>query len=446
MSKPSEEANLESQGYAGEALSILNRVQAKIGSRLRIKTSDGLEASGLLIPRYEAGGDSRYIVLKLKSGYNIGINPKTISELVLIGPPEMAKQAATREREPSESSKKVLILSTGGTIASKVDYRTGAVTPLLSASELYGLIPELGQIASITPKVVFSLFSENLEQEHWQNLAEEIKSNAADFDGVVVMIGTDTMSYVSAALSFALIGLGIPVVCVGSQRSSDRPSSDSILNLRGAVYFASEVRTPGVFVAMHQNESDDAIAVHSGVRVRKNHTSKRDAFQSIDVPPFAIVRGNDIIKQSSAQRPTADKGNSLKTKFDSRVALLKFHPGIDPSIFDFLKSKQMRGVIIEGTGLGHVSSKAVSSIRDAVKGGIFVGITSQCIWGHVDLNVYSTGVDLIEAGATSLGNMLSETALAKLSWALGNFPKEDVQSLMVQNLAGELTERIPIKN
>ncbi|MHB1908995.1 MAG: Glu-tRNA(Gln) amidotransferase subunit GatD [Nitrososphaerales archaeon] len=446
MSKPSEEANLESQGYAGEALTLLNRVQAKIGSRLKIKTSDDLETSGLLIPRYEVGGDSRYIVLKLKSGYNIGIDPKTVSELVLLAPPEMVKQVATQETKTSESSKKVLVLSTGGTIASKVDYRTGAVTPLLSASELYGLIPELDKIASITPKVVFSLFSENLEQEHWQNLAEQIKSDSTDFDGVVVMVGTDTMSYVSAALSFALIGLSIPVVCVGSQRSSDRPSSDSILNLRGAVYFASEARTPGVFVAMHLNESDDAIAVHSGVRVRKNHTSKRAAFQSIDVPPFAIVRGNDIIKESSAPRPTIDMGNSLKTKFDSHVALLKFHPGIDPSIFDFLKSKHVRGVIIEGTGLGHVSSKVVSRVKDAIKDGVFVGITSQCIWGHVDLNVYSTGVDLIEAGATSLGNMLSETALAKLSWALGNFPKEDVQSLMARNLAGEVTERIPIKN
>jgi glutamyl-tRNA(Gln) amidotransferase subunit D len=443
-------------GYTGTALKLLRNSGATKGSRIKVKTRDGFEATGLLVPRYE-GEATDYLVLKLKSGYNIGLDAKTVKSV------ELVEDSIVETPSPSgirilkdgiEAHKTVLLLSTGGTIASRVDYRTGAVKPAYTAADLYSAVPELATIASIKPEVVFSAFSENLAQDHWGKLSEYIIQKSrenSNFDGVVIMLGTDTMAYVSAALSFSLIGFQYPVVCVGSQRSSDRPSADSALNLQAATRFAAYSKARGVFVAMHENESDQRVAIHCGVRVRKNHTSRRNAFQSIDVPPFALVEQDKILlnfgfpdnKENSQE---ISKALELKTKFESNVSLLKFHPGFDPSLLDFLSGeKKTKGFILEGTGLGHVSSPTVQKLKNLVEKGTFVGMTSQCIWGHVDLNVYETGIDLQRAGVTPLGNMISETALAKLSWVLGNFPKKNPRELMTQNLLGEMTERIPLK-
>ncbi|MDA4111924.1 MAG: asparaginase domain-containing protein, partial [Thaumarchaeota archaeon] len=234
----------------------------------------------------------------------------------------------------------------------------------------------------------------------------------------------------------------LPVVFVGAQRSSDRPSSDAALNLTSAAFFAVNSRKPGVYLAMHQSENDDYVAIHSGVRVRKNHTSRRDAFESIDTELVARVKGNEIIwSQDVGSSKEVDEEIKLRTSFASSVALLKFHPAFDPELLKFLsEEKKIKGLIIEGTGLGHVSDTVVSKISDLVAQGIFVGITSQCIWGHVDLNVYDTGRDLLSAGAVPLENMISETALAKLSWAVANF--KDPKSIMQRNLLGEFFPRL----
>ncbi len=448
-----ESANELPEGYAGRALELLTQSRAKKGSRVQVTTKEGAEFTGLVIPRYESGS-SEFLVLKLKSGYNVGIDVSKIQSMKVIEVPiiETPAESAHVEARPVtlSSQKKILLLSTGGTIASKVDYRTGAVKPAYSAAELYAAVPELGKIAEIRPEVIFSSFSENLGPEHWQKLSEAIieRSNkASTLDGVVIMLGTDTMAYVAAALSFALQGFRLPVVCVGSQRSSDRPSTDSALNIQGAARFAAYSKAQGVFVAMHKNESDHTIAIHSGVRVRKNHTSRRDAFQSIDAPLFAEVSEENISLNPDFPKiidgTKASPDFSLKTKFDPRIALIKFHPGFEPSTLDYLVSeKGVLGIVMEGTGLGHVSKQTVNRAEQLVSKGIFVGMTSQCIWGHVDLHVYETGIDLLRAGVVPLGNMLAETALAKLSWALGNFPGRKLGELMTTNLAGEMTERL----
>jgi glutamyl-tRNA(Gln) amidotransferase subunit D len=446
-------------GYTGFAAELIQGSEAKSGSRVKIKTNDGLVLTGLLIPRYEEGA-SDYIVLKLKSGYNVGIEAKSIASIDQEEqPPNQGTTAAAQDTESTaldaqKNLKNLLLLSTGGTIASKVDYRTGAVKPVYTAADLYASVPELGKIANIEAEIVFSTFSENLSQTHWEELSRKIidsKSSrgSSTLSGIVVMMGTDTLTYVSAALSFSLIGFGLPVVCVGSQRSSDRPSTDSALNLLGAARFAASSNARGVFVAMHESENDNTIAIHSGVRVRKNHTSRRDAFESIDVPLYAKVQSDKISFASDYNNVYGIEGLSselaLKTKFDQRIALIKFYPGFDTEILRSLQSREIRGLIVEGTGLGHVSSKTVDSIRELVKNSVFVGITSQCIWGHVDLNVYETGIDLTKAGAVQLGNMLSETAFVKLCWALGNFSPERTKNLMTTNLVGETTERIPLR-
>lgn len=340
-------------------------------------------------------------------------------------------------------------MSTGGTIASRVDYRTGAVYPALSASDLYEAVPELDRIAVVEPEVVFSIYSENMSPSDWGTLTSKIidLSKSKKPAGVVVMMGTDTLAYTSAALSFSLIGFEIPVVPVGAQRSPDRPSSDAAINLTAAALFAVESGRPGVYVAMHQDENDKGVAIHSGVRVRKNHTSRRDAFKSIDSLPIAIVKDNEIVWTNDPRAEHPDPISEefrLKTKFDSGAALVKFHPGFDPGVLDYLvETKNVRGIIVEGTGLGHVSDRTVSKISSLVKKGVFVGMTSQCIWGHVHLNVYRTGRDLTAAGAVPLENMFAETAFAKLSWVLGNF--QSPTEIILKNFVGEFNMRILLK-
>ena len=158
---------------------------------------------------------------------------------------------------------KILLISTGGTIASKIDYRTGAVTPALTASELNATVPELSRIANIDTEVLFSEYSENLLPEHWIKIAEKLNSCArSEYRGIIVAHGTDTMQYTAAALAFSLSGFPKPVALVGSQRSSDRPSSDAALNLIAAVRFLVETDVTGVFVVMHNTSSDDEIACH----------------------------------------------------------------------------------------------------------------------------------------------------------------------------------------
>jgi glutamyl-tRNA(Gln) amidotransferase subunit D len=403
-----------------------------------------LVTSGLVIPRYEHA-ESDYIVLKLKSGYNMGLRSSSIKKITVLEEPiRSARTESKTEISAIQKGRNLLLLSTGGTIASRVDYRTGAVHPALSALDLYKAIPELGEVASIEPEVVFSVYSENMGPLEWQQLSKIIiaRSKAKSPSGVVVMIGTDTLAYTAAALSFSLLGHDKPVVLVGAQRSTDRPSSDGPINLKAASTFAVESGLPGVFVAMHESENDDSVAIHSGVRVRKNHTSRRDAFESIDMPLIARVKDREILKLGHKTGPDGLPDSfKLKTNFEQRVSLIKFHPGFDSSILAYLNNeRKIRGLIIEGSGLGHVSSEAVTTISKLTDEGVFVGITSQCIWGHVDLNVYETGRDMIGAGAVPLENMIGETALAKLSWTLGNF--DDVEQVMLTNFVGEFTERI----
>lgn len=436
------------EGYRGTALQLLRKFDVKPGQLVEVVTTDRLAQRGLIIPRY-LHADEEHIVLKLKSGYNVGIKVSTIESMKSVEETTPVRSVATsRESIGSRLSdkKRLLLISTGGTIASRVDYRTGAVFPILSASDLYAAVPELDRLAVIEPEVVFSVTSENLTPKDWNVLSTKIAelSQQRRPDGIVIMMGTDTLGYTAAALSFSLIGFEIPIVIVGAQRSSDRPSSDAALNLRSAAFFALECKRPGVYVAMHRSENDTEIAIHSGTRVRKNHTSRRDAFESIDYPLVAtVINATEIKWNGDSTNPRSHATNyRLKFNFESKVALVKFHPGFDSSVLTYLVEEQgVDGLIIEGTGLGHVSDGTVSVISDLSKEAKFIGITSQCIWGHVDLNVYGPGRDLIAAGAVPLENMIPETAFAKLSWVLGNFP-DNIREMMLKNVVGEFNPRI----
>ena len=424
----------EDQGYSGKALECLKKNNAKVGDSIKI-TAD-LTYSGILMPRYESG-DDKHLVVKLGSGYNVGINVDEIQAIEIVSSSDV-KPKQDQERKGNPDLPKILLLSTGGTIASKVDYRTGAVTPALTASDLNEAVPELGKIANIDAEVLFSEYSENLQPDHWTKIAEKLDSLAdSDYKGILIAHGTDTMHYTSSFLSFALAGFPIPVALVGSQRSSDRPSSDAAINLIAASKFLVESDTRGIFLVMHHNDNDQTVACHAGTKVRKNHTSKRGAFETMGGhPAFIIAEGK--IKKNIQDDFFKDTKYRPRMKIDTKVALVKYHPGYDPELIENLIQTGCKAIIFEGTGLGHVGRTMYDVIKNAKESDLFLGMTSQCIDGRVSMTVYESGRDLLDLGITPLENMTPETSLVKAMWALGNSKdSNEMKSLMLENIASE---------
>ena len=426
----------ELKGYKGKIRDFLISNKIDVGNLVKI-TSE-LTYSGILMPRYESGDES-HIVLKLKSGYNIGIEFEKIEKIEKIGKVDAVNENL-QTIEKNGKLPKILLLSTGGTIASKVDYRTGAVTPALSATELYEAVPEIAEIADVDAEVLFSEYSENLQPEHWLEIAKKVDSVVdSDYAGIIIAHGTDTMHYSSAFLSFALSGFKKPITLVGSQRSSDRPSTDAALNLIAAAKFIVKTTSTGVFVVMHHNESDDAIACHFGTRVRKNHTSKRSAFQTIGTEPAFIIYEDKILKNTQKEFFDVNDYNP-KINLNKKVALVKYHPGFDSEIIESLIKLQYRAIIFEGTGLGHVGKTMYDSIRKAKESGMFLGMTSQCIDGRVSMTVYESGRDLLDMGIIPLENMIPEVALVKAMWVSGNSKSYDeMKKMMLENYSSEFS-------
>ncbi|MEM3618286.1 MAG: Glu-tRNA(Gln) amidotransferase subunit GatD [Candidatus Bathyarchaeia archaeon] len=413
--------NLEKEfsGYKGSVLETLKKTGAEIGDFIRVVKGDQVY-EGILIPRSEYG-DDRHIVIKLRSGYNIGVRLTPDAKVEKVGKGEKPAFVAPPLPEQNPALPKVSIISTGGTIASRVDYRTGAVRPALSASDLYSVVPELADIARIDAQILFSLYSENITPVHWAEMAKAVAEKiAGGVDGVVIAHGTDTMGYSAAALSFALQNLPVPVIFVGSQRSADRPSSDAATNLTGAVLAAARAPFAEVAVAMHETISDTAIVLHRGTKVRKCHTSRRDAFKSVNAQPLAKVEENRVVMLTEDyQRRDPSRKPIVKPNFSDKVALVKFYPGMDPAIIDWHVDNGYKAIVLEGTGLGHVSNCLFQPIKRAVEKGVLVAMASQCIWGRVNMNVYDTGRDLLALGVIPLEDMLAETATVKLMWIFG---------------------------
>ena len=427
----------ELKGYKGKSFEYLQQKDVDVGDSIKV-VSD-LTYEGILMPRYETSEDS-HIVLKLKSGYNIGIELSEITNIEKISSPKQIVEEKSVQKTDS-SLPKILLLSTGGTIASKIDYRTGAVTPALTASDLNDAVPEIANIANIDAEVLFSEYSENLQPEHWVETAKKIESVAnSDYKGIIIAHGTDTMHYSSTFLSFALSGLKIPVVFVGSQRSSDRPSSDAALNLIAATRLIAETDAKGVYIVMHHNESDDTISCHLGTRVRKNHTSKRSAFETVGNDPAFLILNEKIIKNSTSEFFTEQSFNP-RLGIDTKVALVKYHPGYEPRHIDSMIDLGFKAIIFEGTGLGHVGKTMYDAVKKANQHGLFLGMTSQCIDGRVKMTVYESGRDLLEMGIIPLENMIPEVALVKTMWALGNSEdKDELKKLLLENIASEFSE------
>lgn len=391
-------------------------------------TYKGNKYTGILMPSTEKG----LIILKLDNGYNIGLKGAKIKKI------GVAKALKTPKFKVKSKKKlpTVTIITTGGTITSRVDYRTGAVHSLSKAEELLASIPEIAKLANIRVLNPFNIMSEDMNHTHWQKLAKLIANDKSE--GVIVTHGTDTLHFTSAALSFMLNNLNKPVALVGGQRSSDRGSFDGAQNLICAIHYClSDIAE--VAIVMHGTTEDESCIAIRGTKARKMHTSRRDAFRPINDLPLAQIYPNGKIKLIQKYNKRSSSKVKANTKFEPKIALVKFAPGLDPGLIDYYVKKKYKGIILEGTGLGHVSVKSwLKSIKSAAKK-MFVGMTSQCLYGRVDPFVYTNMRILKDAGVVYLEDMLPETAYVKLGWALAN------KKSMQDNLVGEISKRIPKK-
>jgi glutamyl-tRNA(Gln) amidotransferase subunit D len=435
--------SLDNSGYSGLVLEKLSSSNIKVGDTISIK-KNGEEYIGVLMPRSQVGSDQFHVIIKIESGYNIGIKLDQESEVAKIKAGKKKKMVSSEGEPDINDRPSASILSTGGTIASKVDYRTGAVNPALSAQDLYDTVPELRNYAKVNAKVIMSVLSENILPSDWTKIARSVAAEIKDgSDGIVIAHGTDTLGFTSAALSFALQNLPVPVVLVGSQRSSDRPSSDAAMNLIGAINLATKADAAEVYVLMHAETGDSHLYAHRGTRARKFHSSRRDAFQSVNDYPVFSVDG-EIVKElrTPLLRRSNNRKLSLKPKFEEKVALVKTYPGIETLFIDQLIEANYRGIVIEGTGLGHAPDRLQSSIKRAIDAGIVVAMATQCLFGRVDMNVYRSGVELLDIGVVPCEDMIPETTLVKLMWVLANTKNpEAAKELLSKPLAGEIDMR-----
>ncbi|MEM3555402.1 MAG: Glu-tRNA(Gln) amidotransferase subunit GatD [Candidatus Micrarchaeia archaeon] len=435
--------------YSKKIQDRLKSLGVEVGDTVKVKRGEEVY-EGILMPKTELG-DPNTIVIKLQNGYSIGLSFEGL-EIEKLGGHRKIGFKSSEEKMKHEAGKPILsIISTGGTVASRVDYTTGGVYASYTAADLVATVPELKQF-NIDSKLLFSIMSEDMTPQHWREMAKEVyKQLKGEASGVVVTHGTDTMHFSTAALSFMLKNLNKPVVFTGAQRSSDRGSSDSFMNLLCAAHFAARSDVAEVSLVMHGSSNDDFCYAHRGTKVRKLHTSKRDAFKSVNDEPIAKVFPNgriEVINKNYRRR--SDSEVSLDDKLEEKVALIKVYPGINPEIFDFYLERKFKGIVIEGTGLGHVPTtiekySLIPKIKEATKNGIPVCITSQCIFGRVHEFVYANLRKEYEAGAVFCGDMLPEVAYVKLMYVLAHTKElEEVKKMMLTNLAGELNEKTPV--
>lgn len=438
------DTNQDFPGYRSPTLDLLQRESAPVWSEATLHTDRG-DFTGLILPRSETA-DARHIVLKLDTGYNIGVRADTVLSISVHGR-KVANYKIPEKAFPYDPQKpRVKLIGTGGTIASRLDYRTGAVIPAFSPGELYGSVPELADVCNLETEKLYGVFSENMGPEQWlgtaRAIAAEIEKGVA---GIVVGHGTDTMHHTAAALTFMLQDLPVPVVMVGSQRSSDRPSSDAAINLINATRTAATSDIAEVMVCMFGPTSDQYGLLHRGTRVRKMHSSYRSTFRTLSDIPLARVdeEGVKPFRQDYNRRRDANRV-TLKDHFDDRVSLVYYYPNMKPDIIDSLVANGYRGIVVAGTGLGHVNKPLYPALERANRAGVHVYMTVQTMWGYVQMYVYETGREIMELGVVPAANMTPEVAYVKLGWALGqSHDHQEVERLMLTPVCGETTDREP---
>ena len=424
---------------------------AKPGDRVKVVTAEET-FEGVLMPSEEAD----FVMIKLYTGYNMGISKERVQEIQFVSSHKEPK-GEVHTTEDKKDLPTIAILHTGGTIASKVDYETGGVIAQFTPKEILGMFPELKDIANIRSRLVGNWSSEDLRFTHYNLLAHEVvKEIEAGVDGVIITHGTDTMHYSAAALSFMLNNLGVPVIIVGAQRSSDRGSSDAGLNLLSAAFFITHSKDfAEVAICMHEGTNDDWCSILPGTKTRKMHSARRDAFQAINVPPWARVNVNqkkiDLLRTGYRKRAKT-KAAAREFKPDLKIGIIKTHTHMHASQFEAYKG--FAGLVIEGTGLGHApiiksneyaseNENIAAAIQKLIKNGTIVAMATQTIHGIINMDVYSPGRKLQELGVIGDStDMTPETAFIKLAWLLSNAPKDKITELYRTNLVGEISERM----
>lgn len=334
---------------------------------------------------------------------------------------------------------RILMISTGGTLASS--HSDNGLAPGMSGNEILDRIGNLTAGFQVDVEELFMLDSSNIQPEEWSWLAARIYERRTDYDGVVVIHGTDTLAYTASALSFALQHIGIPVVLTGSQVSIENPIADATENCRAALHMAAS-HCPGVYVAFNRK-------IIMGTRASKVRTRSFDAFESIDYPYAARINSGGLMLNPQAiwqngMRVGINPSTPciLQNRFSTDVFLLKLFPGISPDIFAKLSQMGIRGVYVEAFGIGGLpfeKRNVARAIREAAAAGMVVAVGSQCLYEGSDFTVYEVGRQVLGSGVVETGNMTTEAAVTKLMWALGQYDEPaKVQEIMKTNLLGEL--------
>lgn len=420
----------------------------KPGDLLKVSTPQQV-FSGICIP----SPSKNLLTVKLDNGYNISVERSKIISI------DVKPQQKVKQRQPQQkltqnpSLPNISIISVGGTITSRVDYSTGAVISLTSPEELLSNIPELKTLANIRYTQPLNIMSESMRFAHYNALAKEIerelKSKPA---GIILTHGTDTIHFTAAALTFMLQHPPCPILLVGSQRSSDRPSTDASSNLLNAAYFILKSDFKGVALCLHAASSDDACFILPATKTRKMHTSRRDAFKPINALPIAKLSFHEQSCQYIEKpHPKEGKFSVQYFKENIKVGLIKSHTNLFPE--NIAAFRGYKGLVLEGTGLGHfpisapdkhskINLKIKAALQKLAKSGCILILTSQCLFGRVNMNVYSPQKELQQTGVLSGQDMLPETAFIKLAFLLSNYPAAKAKELIQENLRGEINERI----
>ncbi|MBD3349862.1 MAG: Glu-tRNA(Gln) amidotransferase subunit GatD [Candidatus Lokiarchaeota archaeon] len=436
------------QGYKKRSLEFFDKNDVYAWNEVEI-TKHKAVYKGILLPRNKFAKDG-FVEIKLKNGYNIGIEITDNTKIKVLGKkPPMSVEFQGVKVPKDKNKPNVTLLGTGGTIASRLDYVTGGVIPAFRPHELFAAVPELSDICNLDTEVVFQIFSEDMNPKHWLKLAEKVaKLSNSGVEGIVIGHGTDTMAYSTAALSFLVQNLKCPVVFVGSQRSSDRPSSDAALNLINAVSLAANADLAEVVLCMLGTTSHDYGLFHRGTLVRKMHSSVRHTFRTIGDIPLGKIKNGKItyFKDDMVRKSTLNK--KLKTtaykKIEDKVGLIYIYPGIDTDIVDNYIDKGYKGLVLAGTGLGHTPHTLFDSFKRGIEEGMTIVMTVQTLWGFTGMNVYETGREEQQIGIIPGKNMLPETAYVKLCWVLGNYDDSDkIKEIMQSNVVGEILEGEP---
>lgn len=432
------------QGYKGASLELLKRYNVRVWGQAEVDTTRG-QFKGTVLPRAE-NDDDQHIVMKVITGYNIGVDITTITGMIETGYKKANYKIPEKQFPVTPGLPKVKLIGTGGTIASRLDYRTGAVIPAFTPGELYGAVPELADICNLDTEKLFAVFSENMGPEQYKKLAvaigQEIEKGV---DGIIIGHGTDTLHYTASALTFMVQNPPIPIILVGSQRSSDRPSSDAALNLMHAATAAGHGDIAEVMVCMFGPTSDEYGFLHKGTRVRKMHSSYRSTFRTIgDIPAATVTRSGVVPLKTGYNHRRKDRNVKITPVFEEKVGMLYYYTNMQPDMIDAMVDNGYKGIVIIGTGLGHVNKPIYPAIERAIKKGVAIYMTVQTLWGYVHMFVYDTGRDLMAKGIIPAENMLPETAYIKLGWALGQTNDlEKVKEIMITPINDEITSREP---